>query len=68
MRKHNEYNIWLADNDPYRWTRYNEMMSKRIVIDFNRPGFCKRCGRREGDHLTELGLKQNPNACRFESN
>lgn len=62
-----EYDIWLADNDPNRWTRYNKMMKGREVVNFNRTGFCKKCGRRWGDHLSDIALENNPNACRFEA-
>lgn len=41
-------------------------MSEREVIDFDRVGFCQKCGRRWGDHLTDYALRViNPIACRF---
>jgi hypothetical protein len=54
-----------SDIDPYRWVRYNEMISQREVIDFNRIGFCKKCGKRKGDHATDSILSKNPHACKF---
>ncbi len=31
------------------------------------PGFCSKCGKRWGDHLTDYALKHtNPYACRFQ--
>lgn len=34
-------------------------------VDFDNPYFCVKCGRRWGDHLTEIELSKNPQACRF---
>ena len=48
-------------------TNYDEMMFSREVVDFSNPDFCKKCGRRLGDHLTDIALDENQYACRFES-
>jgi hypothetical protein len=47
------------------WSSYNEMMIGREVIDFDNKEFCKKCGKRRGDHLTEIALEANPYACPF---
>ena len=49
------------------WHDYNIMMIGREVVDFNNPDFCKKCGRRNGDHLTDYARSKNPRACKFKS-
>ena len=55
------------ESDPGRWKHYNEMMSKREIVDFTIVGHCKRCGKRKGDHVTESVLRRNPTCCPFVS-
>lgn len=43
---------------------YNEMIHKRENIKFNAPEHCKKCGKPPGNHLTNITLDKNPNACK----
>ncbi len=40
-------------------------MLGREVVDFNNPDFCARCGKRNGDHLTDFARRGRPKACPF---
>lgn len=50
---------------PSEREEYERMMAGREQTGKGR-GFCAKCGRRWGDHLTELALERYPNACRYE--
>ena len=38
-----------------------------MKLQWEYPGFCAKCGKGWGDHLSDLALESRPRACKFEA-